>query len=136
EGHDVYLRGGVLRDLLSNSPSEPNDIDFDYTGSLEDLLHILDKHQWTYTHLPERQIVIIGDHRSCSMDALPVYIAIDSGEDSLEFTVNNIFYHCNTKTFLRGSEIGLRDLEYGRINILNEDWHKWLYNGNAHEYYK
>ena len=58
EGHHVYLRGGIIRDLLSITTSEPNDVDLDYTGDVEDLIAICEKNHWRYTHFPKRQIII------------------------------------------------------------------------------
>ena len=137
EGHDVYLRGGVVRDLLSLSSTEPNDVDLDYTATVEELIAICEKNHWKYTHFPHRQIVTIGDNRHGSIDAMPVRTDEETdSEASLEFTINNIFYHCNTKSFLQNSEIGLLDLSYDRIHILTNDWKQWLKESKAHPYYK
>jgi hypothetical protein len=137
EGHDVYLRGGVVRDLLSLSEAEPNDVDLDYTATVEELIAICEKNHWQYTHFPNRLVVTIGDHRGGAIDAMPVRCDEETdSEASLEFTINNIFYHCNTKSFLRSSEVGLIDLSYDRIHILTDNWELWLKESNAHPYYK
>lgn len=137
EGHHVYLRGGIIRDLLSITTSEPNDVDLDYTGKVEELIAICEKNHWRYTHFPKRQIVIIGDYRYGSIDAMPVRSDEESaGDAALEFTINNIFYHCNTRSFLRGSEIGLQDISFDRLNIIANDWNAWLYQPSSHPYYK
>jgi hypothetical protein len=136
-GHDVYLRGGVIRDLLSITNSEPSDVDLDYTGEVKDLITILEKNHWCYTQFPGRKLVVIGDHRHNSIDAMPVrQDEASTGDAALEFTINNIFYHCNTNSFLRGGEIGLQDLSYDRLNIIAKDWNVWLYENKSHHYYK
>lgn len=137
EGYHVYLRGGVVRDLLSLSSNEPSDVDLDYTGSVQELIEILKKHHWQYTHFPHRQVVTIGDYAQGAIDAVPVRTDEEpESETSLEFTINNIFYHANTKSFLRNSEIGLMDLSYDRIHIQSNHWKVWLYQSNGHRYYK
>lgn len=134
EGWDVYIRGGAMRDLLAPIPSEPKDIDFDYSGTAEELKAILDKNQWQYTQLPGRSTIVIGDHRGIHMEAVPLTVAFGHGESSLEFTINNIFYHTNTKELVPGTEIGVVDLNYQRLNILTPNLHAWLYRKGRHPY--
>ncbi len=137
EGFHVYLRGGAVRDVLSLSMIEPNDVDLDYTGEVEDLIAICQKHHWQYTHFPNRKIVTIGDPLKGGIDAMPVrWDEETDNEASLEFTINNIFYHCNTHSFLKSSEVGLQDLIYDRIHILTNNWEAWLYQPGIHPYYK
>lgn len=136
EGHHVYLTGGVVRDLLSLNCIQPNDVDLDYLGTVEELIAILEKKQWRYTRLPEQNLVIIGDHRAGSIDAMPIKEGKGANEYTLEFTINNIFYHCNTRAFTPGSLIGLTDLQNERLNIVAADWEQWLYQPQGHRYYK
>lgn len=134
EGWDVYIRGGAMRDLLAPDPKDPKDIDFDYSGNAEDLKVILDKNQWQYTQLPGRSTIVIGDHRGIHMEAVPLSVAFGHGESSLEFTINNIFYHNNKKELVPGTEIGVVDLNYKRLNILTPNLHAWLYRKGRHPY--
>ncbi|MGA8164050.1 MAG: hypothetical protein WB791_03375 [Waddliaceae bacterium] len=134
---EAYIVGGMIRDLLSLNPAEPRDIDLRYTGSIEELKDILDSHRWPYTHLPGRHYVIIGDHRGTFMDAVSIDTSsknkIDDGSD--EFTINNIFYHCNTRSFAGNSKAGLEDFAYDRLRILAKDWKAWLYEDTGHRHY-
>jgi len=134
EGWDVYIRGGAMRDLLAPVPKEPKDIDFDYSGTTEELKAILDRNQWQYTQMPGRSTIVIGDHRGNPMEAVPLSVAFGHGESSLEFTINNIFYHCNQKTLVSGTEIGVEDLSYQRLNILTPNWTAWLYRKGRHPF--
>jgi hypothetical protein len=134
QGWDVYIRGGAMRDLLSSNPSEPKDIDFDYSGTVEELKAILDAMQWRYTQLPGRSTIIIGDHRGAHMEAVPFSVAFDYGESLLEFTINNIFYDCKRKQLVPGTEIGLTDLFYNRLHILTSNLNAWLYRKGRHPY--
>lgn len=137
EGCHVYLRGGVVRDVLSFSKIEPNDVDLDYTGKVDQLIAICQKYHWQFTHFPGRKIVTIGDPLKGGIDAMPMrWDEKTDNESMLEFTINNIFYHCNTRSFTKSSEAGLKDLTYDRINILTENWKAWLYQGGIHPYYK
>lgn len=134
EGWDVYIRGGAMRDLLAPIPNEPKDIDFDYSGTTEELKAILDRHQWQYTQLPGRSTIVIGEHRGIHMEAVPLSVAFGHGESSLEFTINNIFYHCNQKSLVPGTEVGVVDLSYQRLNILTSNWKTWLYRKGRHPF--
>lgn len=134
EGWDVYIRGGAMRDLLAPVPNEPKDIDFDYSGTDEELKAILERNQWQYTQLPGRTTIVIGEHRGTHMEAVPLSVAFGHGESSLEFTINNIFYHCNKKCLVPGTEIGVEDLSYQRLNILTPNWKTWLYRKGRHPF--
>lgn len=123
-----------MRDLLSSSPKDPNDIDFDYSGTTEELKSILEQNQWQYSQLPGKSTIIIGDHRGIHMEAVPLSIAFSQGESFLEFTINNIFYHCNEKRLLPGSEVGFEDLTYKRLRILTSNWKAWLYRKSRHPF--
>lgn len=126
EGHQVYLKGGMVRDLLSLNPTEPRDIDFDYTGTREELRELLQSKCWLYSQVPNRATIKIGNHRKHFMEAFSVDDTINPKEESYEFTINNIFYCCKTRRFLPGSESGFRDLIYDRLNIRAKDWNDWL----------
>ena len=134
EGWDVYIRGGAMRDLLAPNSHDPKDIDFDFSGTAEELKEILDKNQWQHTQLPGRSTIIIGDHRGIHMEAVPLSIAFGHGESSLEFTINNIFYYCNNQALVPGTEIGVVDLSFQRLNILTPNLHAWLYRKGRHPY--
>lgn len=134
EGLEVYIRGGAMRDLLKSNISDPKDIDFDYSGTAEQLKEIVERHHWMYTQLPGRTTIVIGNHRKIPMEAVPVSVAFSHGESTLEFTVNNIFYNCNEKKLVSGTEIGVVDLDHQRLHILTFDWNSWLYRKGRHPY--
>lgn len=134
KGKHVYLRGGVIRDLLRSKSSEPRDVDFDYTDNIENLREIVDENQWMYTQMPGSSTMIIGEHRGHPMEGLPANIGFSTGDDL--FSVNNIYYHCNTRRFLAGAEIGIHDLSYNRLNLLADNWTIWFSEKNKHRYYK
>lgn len=134
EGFDVYIRGGAMRDLLNLDPSDPNDVDFDYSGTPEQLKEIVERHQWMYTQIPGRTTIVIGDHRKTPMEAVPMSVAFNHGGSTLEFTVNNIFYNCNQKKIVEGTEIGVEDLDYKRLHIITSNWKAWLYRKGRHPY--
>jgi len=140
-GFDVYIKGGVIRDLLSMNSIDPKDVDIDFTGTMEELIEILEANRWTYTHIPGRYALIIGDYQSIFIDAVPTGHTpyLDRINSISEFTINNIFYHCNTQGFLEGFDTGLRDLRDDRLQIIAKDWRLWLYGTDpdpGRRYYK
>ncbi len=137
-GFEVFLKGGVIRDLISHVPSEPQDVDLGFNGKLDDLEQLLKKKGWMYYRKPEGWILIIGDHRSNFIEAVPI-ISQDFGENSndyKEFTINSIYYSCNSKCFLSDSIEGLKDLSQDRLKTFTDDWQKWLQSTVTLKYYK
>ena len=137
DGSHVYLLGGIVRDLLSAAASEPNDVDLQFTGPVENLIKICEKNHWRYTHSQGKNYITIGDYKLGSIGALFIPKKKSSAGDSvLEFTINNIFYYCNTNSFLQGSEIGLEDLNGDRLQIISDDLNAWLFLSSSHPYDK
>lgn len=134
EGHDIYIKGGLIRDLLSPYKQTPHDLDFMFTGSKEQIIKILQKHHWKYTVSPGYSIIVIGDRDGVFTEGTPYKLFFAENEFQKEFTVNNIYYHVNTKKFVFDSADGLEDLESYRLNIKSENWEQWLYGSPG--YYK
>ena len=136
EGFDVYLKGGILRDLFSCPPEEPNDVDFTFSGSVDDIRAIFQKHGWTYFHKPGKPKITIGNDETHYMDGVPLKDFDIHDVNALEFTVNNIFYHCNTKSFVNSSKLAIQDAVMKQLKVLSNDWEMWLFGDHDHSYYK
>lgn len=136
EGHRVYLKGGVIRDLVIDPDSEPNDVDFGFSCTQEELKTILTKNRWQYTSLPDYPVITIGDRDGAFLEGLPKRFTVATNENQLEFTVNNIFYSVNDRKFIMDYELGIKDLLDRRLRVLAKDWDKWLIGDSRHVYYK
>ncbi|MEC7839380.1 MAG: hypothetical protein VX777_05025 [Chlamydiota bacterium] len=127
EGHQLYIKGGFFRDLLSEDYVEPNDIDFGYSCSKEQLIEIIDKHQWKYTVIPNSKRVIIGEGNGQFLEGVQQEIFKPTDINQVEYTVNTIFYDVNARRFLEEHKVGIEDLEIKRLNVLSDDLKTWLY---------
>jgi len=133
EGYDVYVKGGLIRDLLQVDGSQPVDVDFSYSCTADQLETILTNHQWQYTRLPGYDFVDIGDHEALFLEGTPLSWSLIENEYKLDFTVNNILYYLNTKTFIENSEVGIKDVRNRKLSIIAEDWRRWLYADDPEE---
>lgn len=136
EGHQVYLKGGVIRDLILSPGTRANDVDFGFSCTEEELIEILVKNHWQYTALPDYPVITIGDIRGVFMEGLPKRFTITEDENELEFTVNNIFYSVADQQFIMDYQTGLKDLLDRRIRVISNDWEGWLYGKDFDRYSK
>lgn len=133
EGYDVYIKGGLIRDLIQDDGKQPIDVDFSFSCTADQLEALLVKHQWHYTRLPGYDFVDIGDRNGLYLEGTPLCWTLVDNEYKLDFTVNNILYHYNTKKFIDHSDIGINDVKNRKLNVIANDWKKWLYAGDPEE---
>lgn len=135
DGHQVYLKGGMIRDLILSPNTLPNDVDFGFSCTQEELIAILAKKRWQYTAMPDYPVIRIGDRAGPFLEGLPKRFTITEDENELEFTVNNIFYSVADQKFILDYQTGLKDLFDRRIRVLSNDWETWFRTGFG-SYYK
>lgn len=128
DGFQVYLMGGVLRDLLSNPKQEVNDIDFNFLAPKEELVAFMKKHRWQYTTLPNSAIVTIGDNdgNQHTLEGRSTTLEYMKDDNNYEFTVNEIFYNLKDRTFLPNYENSREDIRNKRLRISAQDWKVWF----------
>ncbi|CDR33465.1 hypothetical protein [Criblamydia sequanensis] len=129
EGQNVWISGGILRDLLGSHPDKPHDLDFSFSGNPEEIQKIADKNGWLYTFFPGSKTITIGDRNGIFMEGLPKAFSVDRKDESEEFTINTIYYNCNKSCFLPESKIGLADLKKRILRIKTNRWYDWLFSG-------
>ena len=126
EGHNAYIIGGAVRDLLSGRDIEPRDVDFAYTCTKEELKAILMKYRIMFIAIPNRKVIQIGGMEGPGMDAMPMISEQFENMNLTEFSLNSIYYDCKNRILLTASGIDFQDVEYGRLRILSDDWNKWM----------
>jgi hypothetical protein len=131
EGLEIYIKGGFIRDLLAPVPHEPHDVDFVFSGTKDELEAILKKHQWQYMTKPNYSLITIGDRKKICMEGVTIDRFLPRNVNLLEFTINNIYYCVNTRTFLVNSGESFDDLENNRLRIIADDWKEWLYSSHG-----
>lgn len=127
EGHEIYLQGGVIRDLFSSTTNYPHDVDFIFSGTVEEMEAIVTQKKWIYTSMPGYSHITIGDDKGALMEGTMMGKYFPTNQNQLDFTVNNIIYHLNSKSFIFNCKEGFEDLENKRLRILASDWKEWLY---------
>lgn len=131
EGQDIYVKGGLIRDLLSPNPQRPHDVDFVFSGTKEDILAVVNKYQWQHTTQPDYSLITIGDYKSICLEGVSKSGYLPTNDNQLEFTINNIFYHVNSRSFVTNSKESFEDLDYSRLRVRAEDWKEWLYGSHG-----
>ena len=128
EGFQVYLMGGVLRDLLSDPKQKVNDVDFNFLAPKEELVSFMKKHRWQYTTLPNSAIVTIGDNdnNQHTLEGRSTTLEYMKDDNNYEFTVNEIFYDLKDRTFLPNYEKSREDIRNKRLRISAHDWKVWF----------
>lgn len=135
EGHEVWISGGILRDLLGTHPDKPHDLDFSFSGTVEEIKKIAEKHGWIYCHFPGYHLITIGDRNGIFMEGLPTKLTLEGSDEIEEFTINTIYYNCNHSYILNESKIGIADLQKRILRIKTNRWHDWLYSLEEKKYY-
>lgn len=126
EGHEITLIGGALRDLLLDEPLYPNDVDFIYSCTADELEAILIRHGWGYTRLPDSHLIQIGNLDGHFLQGVPTIYSDPEDVNQQDFTVNQLAYDLKTHRFLERSQEGFRDLKDKKLRILSKEWKKWL----------
>ncbi|MEM1283731.1 MAG: hypothetical protein AAGG81_09295 [Chlamydiota bacterium] len=135
EGQEIYIKGGLIRDLLSPNPQIPHDVDFVFSGTKEEILAVIHKHQWQHTTQPDYSLITIGDYTRICIEGVSKKGFLPTNEHQLEFTINNIFYHVNSRSFTNNSDESFEDLDYNRLRIQAKDWREWLYGSHGNYRY-
>ena len=131
EGHNVWIIGGAIRDLLSPDGQYPKDLDFTFDCSMDEVERILIKNNVLHNRIPEYDVITIGKADGCEMEGIENTFSIKATDEELEFTVNTIHYHLNTATFEPRFKKGLRDLEEKKLIVNAKNLHDWLYAGQS-----
>lgn len=127
EGHNVWLTGGAVRDLLGDTLERPKDIDFNYDCSPDELEQILIENNVLYKRIPGTIAIHIGYRDGLHMEGVESRYAFHAKDSKLEFTVNTIFYHANTSTFEPRFKDGINDLKEKKLAVKEKDLDEWLY---------
>jgi hypothetical protein len=131
DGQDIYVKGGLIRDLLAPVPKVPHDVDFVFSGTKEEILAVANKHKWQYTTQPDYSLIAIGDYSRVCLEGVSREGFLPTNKNQLEFTINNIYYHVNSRSFVVDSEQSFEDLEHSRLRVLAKDWKEWLYGSHG-----
>lgn len=126
EGHNVWLTGGAIRDLLAPEPSAPNDLDFTFDCTRDEIQRILRTNGVPYI-IPNSYLINIGLKDTVNMGGLESIYAFHAKDEELEFTVNTVHYHLNTSSFEGRFKKGLKDLIDKKIIVKTRDLDTWLY---------
>lgn len=126
EGIDVYINGGAIRDLLGMRTSRILDIDFSFTGEIDKIVEIAQKNLWKFSKRPDFPVIQIGDRKECCLQGIPVKYTLKAPIESLEFCLNNVIYHYNTKEIIDRTGKGFDAILSRKLNIAIEDKVKWL----------
>lgn len=126
EGIDVYISGGAIRDLLNLRSSRIFDIDFSFTGKIEKIVEIVQRNHWKFSKRPDFPVIQIGDRKECCLQGISVKYTLKAPIESLEFCLNNVIYHYNTKEIIDRTGKGLKAILSQKLNIPIEDKGKWL----------
>lgn len=130
EGHDVWIIGGTIRDLLSPDENSPKDLDFTFDCSLDDIEAILTKNRVPYTRILEDDVINIGTKEG-GLEGVESSFSLQAKDENLEFTVNTIHYHLNSATFEPRFKEGLKDLKEKKITVSTKNLNEWLYAGQS-----
>lgn len=125
-GIETYIGGGMVRDLLSRQ-SNPIDVDFSFTGDVEEIVEIAKENHWLFSKRPDFPVIIIGNRKECCLQGISADFTVSAPMQSLEFCLNAVFYDCKNKKLIDPSSKGLEDIVRKRLNIPIEDKQLWLY---------
>lgn len=124
-GIDIYISGGLMRDLTF---SNVLDVDFSFTGSIEKIVEIAQKNMWQYSKRPNFPVIQIGDRKRCCLQGISTEYTLQAPIESLDFCVNHITYHFNTKTIIDRTGKSVDAAINKRLDIPIDDADKWLTN--------
>lgn len=127
EGHNVWLSGGAVRDLLGDDGDVPKDVDFYYDCTPEKLEEILIENNVFYTRTPGRMPTHIGYMDGLQMEGSESRYGVHAKDYEQEFTVNTIHYHVNTAKFEPRYKEGIKDLKEKKIVVKEKNLNEWLY---------
>lgn len=130
EGNEIYLYGGMVRDLVDCTGNLPNDIDFIFFGKLDDLFNTLSKNGWPYVikEIKAGVTITIGDSKSThAMQGISAVHAELDDINALDFACNSIFYNCRSCEFIPKYKHFIEDAINKVIQPTSEDWIQWLY---------
>lgn len=127
EGHNVWVLGGAIRDLLSPEEVHPKDLDFTFDCSIQEIVKIFSRNNIPYTKIEGYDVISVGTDQGGEMEGNENTFSIKAKDEDLEFTVNTIHYHFNTGTFEPRFVIGLDDLETKTLKVMATNLNEWLY---------
>lgn len=126
KGIEVYISGGLTRDLLGMRSSQVLDIDFSFTGPIEKIVEIAQENFWKFSKRPDFPVIQIGNLKDCCMEGISVDYTLKAPIESLEFCLNNVSYHCNKKQLIDRTGKGFDAILSRKLNLPIEDKEKWL----------
>lgn len=132
ENISVYLHGGAIRDLLSEPQKKPNDIDFIYSCSKEELIEILRIYGFRPVGRPDGKVIFIGSLDSNFLEAYSEPLENRNNPYLQDFTVNSVLYDLKNKKFIKGSKERINDIKNNRLRIEASDWDRWITQDNVY----
>lgn len=125
-GIDVYINGGVIRDILCMKFEKVMDVDFSFTGTIENLVEIARNNFWQYSKRPDFPVIQIGDRKGCCLQGISTEYTIHAPIESIDFCINHIIYHFNTKKIIDRTGKGFNAVLNKRLDIPIDDKEKWF----------
>jgi len=130
KGYNIYLIGGTIRDLLLDDPVPPNDVDFVYSCTSDELEALLIEQQWFYTRLPSKTLFEIGDLNGQYLQGVRETSSFSDDVNQKDFTVNQMIYDVKNHCFLEKSRQGFIDLKSKQLRVPSADWKKWIFDNS------
>lgn len=125
-GYNVYIRGGVIRDLFDGKHSTPRDVDALSDAPMNEVMQIAKQKKWPCTLQANQVTVVIGTSLVQNLEINPATFLHTTPNQGI-FTVNSIVYHVNSQTFGEKMEEKIDHLLHNRIITTNPQLEEWFY---------
>ena len=120
---DVFLLGGVVRDLLMRKI--PNDIDISVSCPPKDLQQLCDQNHWKF-YTRNGNYFLIGNKEGTNyLEGKDIFSHLVPDSKG-EFCMNMIFYDIQNEILIDKTGRGIQDIQQNRISFSNHNWQQWF----------